>query len=117
MKKAVLVTVAIVSMSSFGFADGDVEAVEAVPFVENEVSSFYVGIGLELDPDLGVPATDQHSSPIEHYLGYVSRLDRKNCVFSDPIRRFCARLPREADHSLAELILCEVWGESKVFHR
>jgi len=46
MKKAVLVTVAIVTMSSFGFAGGDIEPVETVPFVEAEVSPFYVGLGL-----------------------------------------------------------------------
>ena len=40
------VTVAIVSMSSFVFAGGDIEPVEAVPVVEEGVSPFYVGLGL-----------------------------------------------------------------------
>jgi hypothetical protein len=77
----------------------------------------YAGIALELDSDRGVPATDQHSSLIENYLGHISRQDRKNFGFADQIRRFYARLPREAGHSLAEFILCGVWGEAKDFHR
>lgn len=48
MKKVILSVVAIVTMNSFGFAGGDFETVEpmsAVSVVE-EVSPFYVGLGL-----------------------------------------------------------------------
>lgn len=40
MKNTILVTLATVAISSFGFAGGDIEPVEA------EVSPFYVGLGL-----------------------------------------------------------------------
>jgi len=46
MKKIALSTVAIVLMSSFGFAGGDIEPVEVAVDVEEVVSPFYLGIGL-----------------------------------------------------------------------
>ncbi len=48
MKKIALSVVAIVGMSSFGFAGGDIAPVAAPIVVEEEVSnsSFYVGLGL-----------------------------------------------------------------------
>ena len=46
MRKITLLTAAIVSTSSFLFAGGDIEPVEAVPLVERDVSPFYVGLGL-----------------------------------------------------------------------
>ena len=46
MKKIALSTLVIVMMSSFGFAGGDIEPVVAVPLVEEDVSPFYVGLGL-----------------------------------------------------------------------
>ena len=46
MKNIALITVAIVAMSCFGFAGGDIEPVETAPSVEGKVSPFYVGLGL-----------------------------------------------------------------------
>lgn len=57
MKKVLLPLVAMVTMSSFGFAGGDIEPVEALPVVEGEVSPFYVGLGLS-----SVSTGDSHLS-------------------------------------------------------
>jgi len=68
----------------------------------------YAGIGLELDSDRGVPATDQHSSQIKNYLGHVSRLDRKKLRICRPNSAFLCTVARGSRSS--SYIINPLWG-------